>query len=182
MLSKLLRGLRGTDYARGSHVKGERFLQLDSSAYKRITHAQNQLNVVNKYRSLSVGDTTGDSQVDFTFADTGNSLRPYAVAIRTAHRDNASNVTLEWLPRARQNGGLIDGQETVLDQATEAYEIDVMNGTSVVRTVSLGAVRNWTYPASEATADFGSLPTSVTFVIYEIGAIVGRGFPQEVTV
>jgi hypothetical protein len=102
----------------------------------------------------------------------------YAPAVVQAVRDGSDDILLSWSPRVRQNGGLTNGAETVLDQPYERYEIDVMNGATVVRTTALTDLREWTYSAATHTADFGSLQDSVTFRLYQIGQIVGRGFAR----
>jgi hypothetical protein len=95
-----------------------------------------------------------------------------------ASRNASSDILLSWSPRVRQNGGLTSGVEIVVDQPYEHYEIDVMNGATVVRTQALSDVRAWTYSAATHAADFGSLQDSVTFRLYQMGQIVGRGFAR----
>ena len=144
---------------------------------KRVTHAQAQLNRAAVYRAISNGDTTDDA-TSFSFTNTGNSKRPYAPAVVEAVRNGSDDILLSWSPRVRQNGGLTNGVEIVIDQPYERYEIDVMNGATVVRTTALTDLREWTYSAATHTADFGSLQDSVTFRLYQIGQIVGRGFAR----
>lgn len=72
--------------------------------------------------------------------------------------------------------------DVTLDQPYEKYEIDVMNGDTVVRTVQLISQREWTYTEADQIADFGAAQESCSFVIYQLGAVVGRGFGKRVTV
>lgn len=179
-LSEFLRGQRGTEWAIPEHDVGGRFVYLNRAAMDRVTHNQSLLNLAARYRALSLNDDPENAE-DIWFTNTGNSLRPYAPYVRRADRDDTGAITLEWLPRVRQNGGFINGQETVIDQPFERYEIDVMNGAAVVRSVSVEA-REWVYSASSITDDFGSVEDSITIRLYQVGQIVGRGFLKELVV
>lgn len=180
-LDTFLRGLKGTEWAIGSHVVGEKFLRLKNESLQRITHDQKFLDQAGKYLALSLNQATADA-TPFYFTNTGNSLRPYAPDIRAHWRNSNGDVRLQWVPRARQNAGLINGSEVALGQSVEAYEIDVYSDAgAVVHTISLGAVREATIAASDLTTWIGSLPTQITFKLYQLGDIVGRGFAAEVT-
>jgi hypothetical protein len=180
-LSQFLRGQRGTEWAIDQHSVGDRFVMLGAAAMERVTHNQNQLNISTRYRAVSLNDSPEDVE-DIWFANTGNSLRPYAPYLHRALRDETGAVHLEWLPRVRQNGGMINGQETVLDQPFERYEVEVLNGGVPVRTETIENARQWDYSASTIEADFGGLEDSITIRLYQIGQIVGRGFARELIV
>ena len=176
-LSHFLRGLRGTDHLVGGHVPGERFVRLNQNVIERVTHTLRQLNRPATYRAVTSGDDMETAR-SFSFVNTGNSLRPFAPVVFDAARSPDGAIRFKWSPRARQHGGLVSGQETVIDQPFEVYEIDVHFGAAVLRTVELGAVREWTYPAADHLADFGALQSKVKFSLYQMGATIGRGFPR----
>ncbi len=180
-LSGFLRGLRGTDHLTDKHVTGERFVRFKQAAIKRLKHDQQQLNRPVTYRAITFGDDT-DSATNFSFVNTGNSLRPFAPAIHDTARMNDGALYVRWSPRARQRGGLINEHETQLDQPFERYEIDVLDGTEIVRTTALTDVREWTYSATMQTADFGAVQDKVSLRLYQMGQIVGRGFARELEV
>lgn len=180
-LSELLRGQRGTENAIGTHAVGERFVILDGEAIERVTHNQQLLNIEARYRALSLNDDPEDAD-DILFANTGNSLRPYSPYLRWGYRDSDGGIVLAWLPRVRQNGGFINGQETVLDQPFERYEIEVLKNGAVVRTETFEAVREWVYSASTIASDTGGDGDNLTIRLYQVGQIVGRGFPKELVV
>lgn len=177
-LSKFLRGLRGTEHEIDKHVPGERFVRLKNSAIQRVSHDNSGLNKPQVYRAVTFGDDP-DSAPSFTFVNTGNSLRPWTPAIVELVRRNNDDIFMKWTPRIRQNGGLINGQVPEIDQPFERYEVDVLNGNTVVRTVSLSDMREWTYTAAMQGGDFGGIRDKVRFRLYQIGQIVGRGFAQE---
>ncbi|MCO5157885.1 MAG: phage tail protein [Aquamicrobium sp.] len=176
-ISKFLRGLRGTEHEMDKHAPGERFVRLKQSAIKRITHDNSGLNKPQVYRAVTFGDDP-DSAASFTFVNTGNSLRPWTPAVHELVRRSNDDIYIRWSPRRRQNGGLINGQTLEIDQPFERYEIDVLDGNTVVRTASITG-REWTYAAASQAADFGQVEDRVRLRLYQLGQIVGRGFAQE---
>lgn len=180
-LTELLRGQRGTEWAIDTHAVGERFLVLEGDAIERITHNQQVLNIETRYRALSLNDDPEDVD-DIWFANTGNSLRPYSPYLRWGYRNDDGDIVLAWLPRVRQNGGLVNGQETVLDQPFEKYEIDVLKDGEVVRTELFDGVREWVYSASTIASDTGGDGDNLTIRLYQVGQIIGRGFAKELVV
>jgi len=180
-LHTFLRGLRGTEWAINRHEPADRFVILTREGVERITHDITLLNVEGRFRALSQGQDV-ESAMEYTFKNTGNSLRPYAPFIKKKLRRDNGAIELEWLPRVRQKGLLVNGMGTELDQDEEKYEIEVLNGDTVVRTVALSEVRSWTYSAANHSDDFGSIQDKVHFRLYQIGRVVGRGFAAEVWV
>lgn len=179
VLSDLLRGRRGTDWAVGTHVSGERVIRLVQEDLKRVTHDAALLNQPGTYHALSYGDDSADV-ASFEFTNTGNSLRPYTVEVLQSEK-LGTDFVLEWMYRVRQNGLWAENPVTI-DQPYEKYEIDVMDGDTVKRTVALTDARTWTYDSTDQTTDFGAPIDHCTFHIYQIGEIVGRGFRKVVTV
>lgn len=180
-LNTLLRGLRGTDWAVGQHVPGERFLRLTQGATQRISHDLSFLNVEGTFRAVSAGYGI-DSARDFTFKNTGNSYRCYTPSITEAKKIG-NDFRLQWEPRPRQNGQWLNGLAPELDQPYEKYEIDVLDEDgNVVRTEALDSLRQWVYDSTMQTTDFGSLQTSVQLNLYQMGEIVGRGFAKRVVI
>jgi hypothetical protein len=179
-LSTLLRGLRGTEWAMGSHVRGERFVRLKNAALDRVKHDAVYLNRAGRFLAATIGDAI-DSATPFLFTNTGRSLMPWAPMWRTAHRDETGRVTLEWVPRARLSGRLLDATTVEIDQPFERYEIDVVNGADVVHSIALEDVRSVTIQHADLVTWFGGEPGAIEFRLYQIGRIVGRGFVSKVT-
>jgi hypothetical protein len=83
--------------------------------------------------------------------------------------------------RTRVNGGWADGTGDVpLGEAAEAYEVDVMDGSTVVRTIAT-TTPTATYTAAEQTTDFGAPQASVTIRVHQVSAVVGRGITARAT-
>lgn len=177
-LRTLRRGLRGTEWAIGKHQPGERFIRLSQSAVRRITHETSLLQVPGTYRAMTFGDAV-DDVVSFQFTNTGNSHRPRAPQVLQQFRDG-NDVKLTWVPRVRQNGNLISGSSPS-PEFPETYYVDVMDGSNVAATHTVNG-RSFTYTAAMQSTDLGAPSSSIKFNIRQIGIVVPKGFPAEVTV
>ena len=189
-LDTFLRGLRGTEYAIGGHAAGEKFLRLTSSVTKVFT-TKADIGVTDQFRTVSTYADVSTA-VSFTFTDTGNAVKPYTPRIMSAHRDEAGNVTVDFVPRVRQNGAWASGSDVKLpaNDTPETYEIAVCHSadpsTEVAKytltgnQVDLGGT--FSYSASQQTTDLGAPADPVYLALYQISQVVGRGHGIGVTV
>ncbi len=98
-------------------------------------------------------------------------------------RDGSNNLTVTWVRRARLYAEWADGIDVPLDEPSEAYELDVLNGGgAVVRTITSLSSATASYSAADQTTDFGAPQPSVAVNVYQISSRVGRGFPGQATV
>ena len=67
-----------------------------------------------------------------------------------------------------------------LGEEQESYEVDIMSGSTVKRTLTATS-SNVTYSAADQTTDFGSPPSSLTVRVHQLSEIFGRGTRKEVT-
>ena len=67
-----------------------------------------------------------------------------------------------------------------LGEDSEAYELDVLSGASVVRTLR-ASTPNVLYAATDEIADFGTPQSSLAVRVYQLSAAIGRGFPAAAT-
>jgi hypothetical protein len=67
-----------------------------------------------------------------------------------------------------------------LGEESEAYEVDILDGADIVRTLSVTAPTA-TYTLAQQTEDFGGQQWSVSAVIYQMSTIFGRGAPRAAT-
>lgn len=172
-LSGLLRGRLGTEWAIPAHAAGERFVLLDSALDKE-TVANSIIGQVRKYKSVTVGQSLASvTSQDFTY--TGIALKPYAPTQITGARDASGNLAINWVRRTRVNGDLRDFVDVPLGEVAELYDVEILNGASVVRSFLSLTTPTATYSASQQTADFGSVQSSVSVRIYQISGAVGRG-------
>lgn len=82
-----------------------------------------------------------------------------------------SDITLTWVRRTRAHYIAIDNfdEETApLGEATEAYEVEIMDGVNPARTLSVSS-ETATYTAAQQTEDFGAPVSSLTVRVRQIG-------------
>lgn len=171
-ISGLLRGRLGTEWAISTHIASERFILLDAAITAEVMPTS-LIGLERSYKGVSLGKTldSADSQ-NFTF--NAVSLKPYAPVHITGERISG-DLTISWIRRTRIGGELRDGADVPLNEEQEKYEIDIFDGTDVVRTITTTSTTAG-YSATDQTADFGVPQSSITIKIYQISAIVGRGY------
>lgn len=93
-----------------------------------------------------------------------------------------SDIALGWDWRSRLTpiAILTGADDTVHGEASLSFEIDIMSGSTVKRTLT-ATTNAKTYLAADITTDFGSMPASLKFRVYQISALVGRGYVAEAT-
>jgi hypothetical protein len=125
---------------------------------------------------LSYADASAVAQ---TVTPTATALLPLSPVHPAAVRDG-SGVTLSWIRRTRIDGDSWDVVEVPLGEESEAYEVDILDGPSVVRTLST-SMPEVLYGAADEITDFGSPQTSLTIAVYQLSASVGRGIAAQAT-
>jgi len=177
-LSGLLRGRLGTEWATSGHAIGDTFIQLNSSALYNVTQQVARIGSESILKALTTGQTLDDADAE-SFTSQAVRLKPYPVDHVDGSRDAASDLTITWQRRSRTTPQPF--WQSSLYEDSEAYEIDVMDGLTVVRTISASS-ETAGYTASEQTTDFGSTQSSLSVKIYQLSATVGRGTVTEATI
>jgi hypothetical protein len=178
-LSKLLRGRRGTEWAMSTHQVGEAVLALDPATLTR-TSSLDEVGLARFYKAVSIGsDPSLPEAVAFT--NEVASLKPYAPVYIQGSRNGVGDLTISWVRRTRYSGEWRDLVDVPLNEASEAYEVDVLDGAGqVVRTLSISSP-SVTYAAAEQTTDFGAPQGAIDVAVYQLSAVVGRGFAGRAT-
>lgn len=176
-LSRLLRARRGTDAAMLTHAINERFVLLGEEVFQQ---GAGLLNVGYTYKAVSSGQLLDDAS-EYSFTPSAANLKPLSPVHVAGARDSSGNLTITWIRRSRANGGWQDGVDLPLAEATEQYDVDIMNGATVVRTLTTNSPTTL-YTAAQQITDFGSVQSAVTIKIYQRSAVVGRGVPKLITV
>lgn len=134
---------------------------------------QSQLNVTSSYRALLNGGDWDDTPItSHTFK--GNSLRCLSPVHIRGTRDGEGTLTLNWIRRTRWYGEWQDGTDIPLFEEAERYEVDIMEGDSVKRTLSVSSPQA-VYSATDQLEDFGSLQPVLKVHVYQLNAVTGRG-------
>lgn len=180
LLSGFVRGERGTEWATGLHAAGDYFVLLEDTDNAFIGSSVETIGLSRTYRGVTAGDSIDDAtDVEFTYQ--GVNLECLSPVYAKGVRDGSSNFTGTFTRRSRLSSSWwVAGVVAPVGETTESYEIDVMNGSSVVRTITASSP-TFAYSAANQTTDFGSAQSSITFKIYQLSETVGRGYPLEVT-
>ena len=189
-LSTLLRGRRGTEWAVDDHTANEIAVVL--SGPQHIAMEDTTLNVEAQYAGVTIGSTL-EASIRRTVTLTGASQKPYSPChIEGSRLGSPADLAIEWERRTRIGGAWNDLVDVPLGEETEDYEIDVLNGTTVVRTITTtasaggsqvnAAARTASYSITDQITDFGSAPSSVSLKVYQMSTLVGRGFARAATV
>jgi len=178
-LTKLLRGRQGTEWAISSHQAGDRFMLITPALYATAI-ANNLIGRELFYKTVSVGNSLGNT-AESSFIYQGNNLKPFAPVHVSGSRDGSENLTINWVRRSRVDGEWRDGVGIPLGEESEAYEVDILNGGSVARTIKITSTTA-SYSATDQITDFGSTQSSIDIKIYQLSAVVGRGYPAAATI
>lgn len=180
-LSQLLRGRFGTEHAIGTHGVNERLVMLPVSGYgvRRSDFGLGDWGKERDYKPVSVLQTLADVTAE-PFTNTGEGKRPYAPVQIESSRDGSDDVTIVWTRRSRiPQPGLGYGLVPI-GEATEAYEVDILDGADVVRTIAT-ATPEVIYTAAEQTADGLTPGDPIDGIIYQMSDVRGRGHGAEFT-
>ena len=187
-LTRLLRGQRGTEGAMATPAAaGARVVVLDDSIAS-LPIAEADLGIPWNWRigpaSRPVNDET---YVPQAFTPVGVGLRPFSVGhVEQPWRTPRApgNLTIRWTRRSRSlaadNWGAVDAP---LAEETEAYEVEILDGTAVKRVLSVSTT-SAAYSAAQQTADWGAPlgpGDTLDIRIFQLSALAGRGAPKTVT-
>lgn len=176
---RLVRGVRGTETMAMDHAVGEVFVLLDGS--------QGHLSVPLSDRGITTYYEVAPISRIAQLQTQARDLMPYAPYQIGGSIDANDNIIITWARRTRVGGNWVDGTGSPppLSEFSEAYEIDIMSSSSPTATVKRtlkSTVPTAVYLAADQVTDFGSHRTSITVRIYQMSAVVGRGFPGIGTV
>jgi hypothetical protein len=173
-LSGFLRGQGGTEHAmREAVASGARFVVLDA-ALARIDMTEDEVGLAFLWRCGAASRDLGSpSYVELAHTFVGEGLKPLSpVRIRGSRTDG--DLALTWVRRTRLGGDSWDVLEVPLGETEERFEIDILDGPTVKRTLTTTEPAA-TYTAAQQTADFGSPQSSVSLRVYQMSATRGRG-------
>jgi len=177
-LSGLLRGRLGTEWAVGSHAAGERFIML-TNALARELMASSGWGISKKFKPVTIGSTLGATTAqDFAYA--ARALKPYSPVHIVGSR-SAGDLTINWKRRTRINGDWRDAVDVPLSEESERYEVDIMQGVTVKRTITGLTSPTAVYTSAQQVTDFGSAQSSILVNVYQLSAAVGRGYAGVAT-
>jgi len=187
-LTRLLRGQRGTEAAIGDPApEGARVVVLDGNV-TRLPVGEAGIGLPVNWRIGPSGkDPAGDAFVTVPHTASGVGLRPFA-PVQVAQPGRRGRVpgdlTISWIRRSRDlaaDSWML--AEVPLGEAAEAYEVDILDGGTVLRTLSAGAP-SAVYTQADQVADFGAAlgpGDTLDLRIAQVSSLLGRGAAAAVT-
>ena len=175
LLSRLLRGQGGSENAMGDPLPaGAPFVLLDQHVTP-LVRGRDALGRSMHLRVVAAARDHGDvAAVAMTLTPQATALKPLS-PVHLAARRTEDGVLLRWIRRTRIDGDSWETQEVPLGEAAEAYEIDILDGGIVVRTLT-ASTPSVLYANADEAADFGSAQSSLSFRVTQMSASVGRGY------
>lgn len=180
-LTNLLRGRRGTNNNITTHLEKDLIVQL-STVLQRQTLQNSQIGNDFYYKVVRSGEAVSDFN-SISYTNEGLQLYPYTV-INLAPVDDAGAIDTTWTRRTRKGGSLggtntlTDGVGGPISEDALEYEIEyrtVLNDTFLRSETGL-TTESATYSAANQTTDGVDLLGQIYVDVYQISAVVGRGF------
>jgi hypothetical protein len=179
-LSLLLRGRQGSEPEMAMlRPAGARFVLLDQAV------VQPQLSLAQG--ALSQEWRIGPAQYDEARARTALlhrgrrlGLRPLAPCHLKAER-LTGGVLIGWIRRSRFDSDEWEEGDVPLGEERESYRVEILNGASLRRRVSV-AEPSCLYPAAQVAADFGAGPQLIGIRVQQLSTSFGPGAAVERTI
>ena len=179
-LTKLLRAQAGTEDAMAMTAsQGARFVLIDE-ALAEVNMSLNEINLEQFWRYGPAPYVIGHpayqtEQITFT----GRGLRP----LRPVHIKGVAqggDLIITWIRQSRIGGDMWEPEEIPLSETTEAYDIEILNNNTPVRTAMTNSP-SYTYTADDQISDWGSAQSTYHVRVYQRSETYGRGGAGEAT-
>jgi hypothetical protein len=170
-LTNLLRGRLGTEYLTNTHAVGDVFILLDEALIKQERPFET-LGIERFYKAVTFRQNIADIDA-LSHIYHGNSLKCYSPVHIKGERNTINDLNISWIRRARVGGDWKNNTDIPLIEEFEKYEIEILNGSSVMRTITTTSP-TYLYTSGLQITDFGIFQSSVSVRIYQIG-LTGRG-------
>lgn len=178
-ISVFLRGRRGTEWASSTHIVNEKVVVLSAATILRVdVNLSDHLSTF-FYKAITLGSSQFSSKTVEQVLNLRSQM-PYAPSHVKGTRP-ANDWLFTLIRRTRVGGSWRDFVDAPLSELSENYEWDVMDGSTVKRTLT-STVESVTYTEADQITDFSGVQSSVELNVYQISDTVGRGFVRNVTI
>ena len=185
ILTDLLRGRFGTEWASGLHATYDTIVHMDPATLQFASASLNQIGQPKTYRAISNGATL-DSEQNTAFTYTGVNLECLSPVWLNGNRHpTTSDWSLSWVRRTRTGGEWRDAVDATLGEASEAYEVEIYSSaayTTLKRTLTGLSSPAATYTSAQQVTDFGSNQATLYVKVYQLSVNVGRGYPLTTSI
>ena len=180
-LTGLLRGQAGTiDRTEAGHGEGATFVLLNA-AVESLALAEAEAGLSLTARCGPAGATYDpDIFVDAAFAAARRGLMCLRPVHLRARRVAGGDVAIRFVRQTRTGGDAWEPAEVPLGETAEAYLVEILDGTTVRRTIAV-ATPEAIYPAAAQIADFGGLPASLALRVAQVSPTEGPGLSATAT-
>jgi hypothetical protein len=173
MLSRLLRGRRGTEWAMGSHVAGERFVLLDAATLLPVELGREAIGGPVRIMASGVGDAAPvEASLDFA----GRALRPPAPVHLRCERLGDGTIRIGWTRRSRVGWAWLDGADAPIGEEGERYRLSLAPSVGAGRTVEV-ATPGYDYGPAEQAADGSAGAGVLTVSVAQLGSVAPSSPP-----
>jgi len=174
-LSRLIRGLGGEEaLASRSAPAGSTVVLLDDA----LVPLARDVSEIGAPITYAIGPADRDMAdplyVRATVAAAAKSLQPYAPVKARARRMQAG-IVIDVVRRSRIDADAWEAIDIPLGEAIESYqaEIALPSGARILSSTTPSIL----YPAAMEISDFGAPQSVLSLSLYQMSAVVGRGFP-----
>ncbi|MBV2206666.1 MAG: phage tail protein [Pseudomonas sp.] len=185
VLTDLLRGRFGTEWAAASHTINDRVVLLDLATLQWCESSAGAVGLPVDYRGITSGRAL-DSDFSRSFTYRAVNLKCLSPVWLNGNRHPTTNDwTLTWVRRTRQGGEWRDGIDAPLGEASEAYEVEIYTSAAYAtlkRTLTGLTTASATYTSAQQVTDFGSNQATLYVKVYQLSANVGRGYPLTTSI
>lgn len=177
-LDTFWRGDKGTEWSTGLHAANDYFVLMTDPDLAFVGMPTDSIGQPRDYRAITAGADI-DSAASQAFTYSAVNLETLS-GVHPRGSRSAGDLTITWMRRTRVGGAWRDYVDASLGEAAESYEVDIMQGATVKRTLTT-TTPIVLYTSAMQVIDFGSTQSSVTVNIYQLSAVVGKGYKLEAT-
>ena len=194
VLSDLIRGQLGTEWVMNEDafsaenpfvlLENQFSINPSSAPYFPLTAGDRDSLQSMRYGSAYKSIDDDNAYLETNFFHEAMAKKPYSPTQLKAKWTLSVNndIELSWMRRTRFDGDPWELASVPLNEEVEEYELEILNGSTVVREVTGLTSPAYTYTDAMQVADFGSAQTtSIKIRVYQMSTAVGRGIPAEET-
>jgi len=178
ILSRLLRGQKGSEHAMRAPVPAGARVVLVDLALQQTALPAGLVGLPLNWRAGPADRDVGAAEfVQSTQTLRAKARRPLSPVHLRAARNEEGDFALRWIRRTRIAGDGWDQPDVPLGEDFERYDVEILDGATVIRTIAGLTSPACTYSAALQTSDFGGPQTELNWRVYQLSASFGRGIP-----
>lgn len=178
-LTGLLRALHGTeDVMFSGHAMDTQAVVLDETV-RPLGLDVEEVGRLSNWIVDAVGSPEGQAG-PYAFAGGERALTPLAPVHLRGERGPDGAARFSWTRRGRIDSDTWLATDIPLDEPNEAYRLDILSGSTVVRRFEVTAPA-CLYPSASELADFGAAQASITIRVHQLGRAIPLGLAAQAT-